>query len=87
MLKITVSLQVLIANEMFAANKACGIDGSNESIEKCGKLSKTRKLSKFQKLVKARKELSKSRNLPNFNAQKNRPSFLTLNARTAFNYL
>ena len=62
-------------------------------IEKCGKssksqkLSKTGKLSKFQKSAKSGKELSKSENLPNFDAKENGPSFLTPNARTAFDHL
>ena len=105
MLKTTVSLQVLAANEINS------IEGGDESIEKYGKLSiikkssksqkssktrklsksqklsKTGKLSKFQKLVKSRKELLKSKNLPNFNAKENKPSFLILDARTAFNHL
>ena len=72
---------------MLAANKTNGVKSSDELIEKCRKLSKTRKLPKFQKLAKSRKKLLKSGNLPNFNAKKNRPSFLILNTRTTFNYL
>ena len=85
--------QVLVANEVFAVNKIDSVEGGDESIEKCGKLSitgklsKSQKLSKFRKSVKSRKKLSKSENLPNFNAKKNGPSFLTPNARTTFNYL
>ena len=45
MLKTTVSSQVLVANEVLAANEVDGIEGGDESIEKCGKLSKTEKLS------------------------------------------
>ena len=48
---------------------------------------KSRKLSKSQKLTKLRKKLSKSGNLPNFNAKKAGPSFLTSDAREAFNRL
>ena len=59
----------------------------SENLSKSQKLSKTRKLFKFQKLAKSRKKLSKSGNLFNFDAKKNGPSFLTSNARTAFNYL
>ena len=81
MLKTTVLLQV------FAADKVGGVEDDDKLIEKCGKLLKTRKLSKSQKLAKSRKELSKSENLPNFDAKKNKPSFLTLDTKTAFNYL
>ena len=44
MLKTIVSLQVLVANKMLAANEVDGIEGSDELIEKCEKLSKTGKL-------------------------------------------
>ena len=72
MLKTTVSLQVLVANKMIAANEVDGIEGGDELIEKSIKLSKTRKLSKSKKLKskkssKSRKskseKTSKSRNL------------------------
>ena len=53
------SSQVLIANEVFATNKFNGIEGSNELIEKCEKLLKTRKLSKSGNLKS--KSLSKSK--------------------------
>ena len=86
-LKTTILLYVLIANEVLAINKIGNIKGGDELIEKCGKLSKTRKLSKFQKSAKSKKKLSKRRNLPNFNAKKNGPSFLTPNAKMAFNHL
>ena len=43
---ITMSSQVLVANEIFATNEVGGIEGDDESIEKYGKSSKTRKLSK-----------------------------------------
>ena len=46
MVKTTVSLQVLITNKILTANEVDGIEGGDKSIEKCGKLSKTRKLSK-----------------------------------------
>ena len=68
MLKTTVSSQVLVINEMLAANEVYGIEGGDESIKKCGKLSKTRKLSKSPKLSKSRKskseKTSKSWNSP-----------------------
>ena len=87
MLKTTVSSQVLIDNKMLATNEIGGVKGGNKSIKKCEKLSKTRKLSKSRKLAKSKKELSKSGNLSNFEAKKNGPSFLTPNAKTAFNHL
>ena len=45
MLKTTVSSQVLVADEVLAADDVNGVKGSDESIEKCVKLSKTGKLS------------------------------------------
>ena len=56
-------------------------------IEKYRILSKTEKLFKSQKSAKLGKKLSKSRNLPYFNAKKNGPSFLIPNAKTVFNHL
>ena len=41
---------MLIANEVLAINEVGSIEGGDESIEKCGKLSKTRKLSKLKNL-------------------------------------
>ena len=78
---------MLVANEIFVINKVHNIESSDKSIKKCEKLSKTRKLFKSQKSAKSKKKLSKSRNLPNFNAKENGPSFWTLNAKTTFNYL
>ena len=46
MLKTTISSQMLVANEVLAANEVDGIEGGDKSIEKCGKLLKTGKLSK-----------------------------------------
>ena len=67
MQKTTVSSQVLVANKVFVANEVDGIEGDDESIEKCRKLSKTGKLFKSQKLSKLRKskseKMSKSQNL------------------------
>ena len=91
MLKTTVSSQVLVADEVFAADEVGGVKGGDESIEKCGKLSKTGKLSKSgnskgKKSAKSKKS-SKSGKSPNFNAIKAGPSFLTPEARAAFNRL
>ena len=60
---------MLVTNEVFAANKVGGIKGTDESIEKYGKLSKGLKLFKSRnlkdkKLAKFKKP-SKSRNLLN----------------------
>ena len=44
-------------------------------------------MTKSQKLAKSGKKLSKSGNLSNFNIKENRLSFLTTNARMAFNCL
>ena len=61
--------------------------GSGEEIARKSEKSKIKKLSKSQKSAKSRKKLSKSRNSPNFGTTKAGPSFLTPDARTAFNYL
>ena len=81
------SSQIFVANEVLATNEIDGIEGGDELIKKCGKLSKIGKLSKSQKLAKLRKKLSKSGNLPNFDAKENKPSFLTSDAKMAFNHL
>ena len=81
---------MLGANRVLAANKVGSIKGGNKLIEKLIDL-KTRKLFKLKKLRNRKStkfyKSSKSRNSPKFNAQKNRPSFLILKARAAFNYL
>ena len=85
MLKITISLQMLAADEL------CDIEGSVES--KCVKpkigRSETQKSATSQKLSKSRKlkKLSKSGNPSNFDATEARSSFLTPNIRTVFNCL
>ena len=91
MLKTIVLLQVLAADEMLVADEVDGVKGGGESIEKCGKLLKTGKLSKSgnskgKKLAKSKKP-SKSGNSPNFDAKEAGPSFLTPEARSAFNRL
>ena len=80
-------LQVLVANGILDTNEVDGVEGGDKLIEKYKKLSKTRKLFKSQKLAKSRKKLLKNKNLPHFDAKENGPSFLTLDARTAFNHL
>ena len=88
---------MLIVNEVLAANEIGGVEGSDELIEKGGKLLKTEKLSKGLKLSKSgnskgtksakSKKLLKSRNSSNFDTKKVGPSFLTFKARVAFNHL
>ena len=55
-------------------------------LSKSGK-SKSEKMSKSQNSAKLGKKLSKNKNSTNFNATEDRPKFLTLNAKTAFNRL
>ena len=81
------SSQVFIINKILTTNKVDGIKGNDELIKKCGELLKIRKLSKSQKLAKLKNDLSKSRNLSNFNTKKNRSNFLISNTRIAFNCL
>ena len=86
-------LQMLVANEVLAINIIGGIEDSNELIKKSRKLLKIRKLLKGQKLSKSQKsaklgkKLSKSGNLPKFDAKKNRLNFLTPKAKTTLDYL
>ena len=71
------------------------IDGfGGEKYAKKSEKSKGQKLTKFRKLSKSEiskseksKKSSKSRNSSNFDATKTGPSFLTPDARMAFNYL
>ena len=44
-------------------------------------------MSKSRKSAKSRKKSSQSRNLPNFNTKKNKPSFLTPDTKTTFKHL
>ena len=52
-LKITVSSQVFADNEVLATDEVGVVKGGDESIEKCGKLLKTRELSNNLKLSKS----------------------------------
>ena len=73
------------------SNNEVGFD--NDSIEYTNKLkkSKSQNLAKFQKLSKSKKlkseKLLKDKNLPHFNITEAGSSFLTFDARTAFNCL
>ena len=96
--QVLVADEVLAADEVDGVE---GGDESIEKcgkLSKTGKLSKSQKLSKSGKsksektskswnLAKSGKKLSKSGNSTNFDATKDRPKFLTLDARTAFNRL
>ena len=71
-----------------------GVGGSSEEFAKKSEKLKGQNLAKFQKLSKSEKskgeklkKLSKSRNLLKFNAMEAGLSFLTLDAREAFNRL
>ena len=94
MLKTIMSLQVIAANELlsvrvFAADKTGNVEGGCRSKHvkpKVGR-SKNKKLFKSQKSAKSRKKLSETRNSPNFDAKNNELSFLTPEARAAFNCL
>ena len=89
--------QMLVVNAVLTANEVYSVEGNDELIKKCRRLSKTRKLFKSQKLskskklskspksAKSRKKLSKNRNLPRFNTKEKGSSFLTSDARTTFN--
>ena len=63
-----------------------GFGGGVEHVKKSEK-SKGQKTSKSRKLAKLGKNSSKSGNLPNFGATESGPSFLTPEARSAFNRL
>ena len=97
MLKTTMSLHVLAANKVLVSrvvaadeigNAGVG-DRSNEGLKhlepKPEKLAKSRN-SKGKKLAKSKK-LSKSGNSPNFGVTEPGPSFLTPEARLAYNRL
>ena len=103
MLKTIMSSQVLVANEVLsarvlAADEVGDVGDGNRSnnrskcVEpKTGKLVKSLKLSKSgnskdKKLAKSKKP-SKSGNSPNFDAKIARPSFLTPETKSTFNYL
>ena len=92
MLKTATLLERLTSEEVGNSEGGDGVDGGVKIVKKLGKL-KGQKTSKFQKLAKSRKlsksgkNSSKSGNLPNFGATKSGPSFLTPEARSAFNRL
>ena len=87
MLKTTMSLQILAANEV---GDIWGGDRYSDELKrmepKTRKMSKIQKLSKSQKLTKSKKP-SKSGNSPNFCATEPELSFLTPKTRSTFNRL
>ena len=102
MLKTTISSQMLAANEVLgarvlAADEVGSVggsggdelsDGSKRVEPKTGKSAKSRKLSKSGKSKGEKsKKPPKSGNSPNFGATGSGPSFLTPEARSAFNRL
>ena len=93
MLKTTISSQVLAANEVLgarvlAANEIGDVGGGDGSNDRSKHVEpKTGKTFKSRKLSKSGKNSSKSGNSPNFGATKSGPSFLTPEARSAFNRL
>ena len=58
---------------------------NDKKLVKKPRKSKGQKLAKSQKSAKSGKKLSKSGNLPKFDAKKAGPTFLISNARTTFN--
>ena len=86
-LKTTAPSERSTSKEVGDGEDGNGVDGGSVEIaKKSGKL-KCQKTSKSQKLSKSRKNSSKSGNSPNFGATESGPSFLTLEARSAFNRL
>ena len=84
MLKTILLLEKLTFEKLeISDNEVSKIGISSDGIKH---IRKSKKL-KAQKLSKSGKKLQKNRNLPNFNAKKIGPNFLTFNIRKAFNYL
>ena len=83
MLKTTVSSQVFVADKVLAADEVGGIEGGDESIEKCRKLSKTGKLSKSGN--SKGKTLFKSKN-PRFIGTTEEHNFFTSDTKTDFRF-
>ena len=92
MLKTTMSSQVLAANEVGSiGGGGDGLSDGPKRVEPKTGRSESQKLSKSgnlegKKSAKSKKP-SKSRNSPNFDAKKTGSSFLTSDAREAFNHL
>ena len=74
--------------EVSDGKDADGVGSNNVEFARKSRKSKGQKLAKSQKSKGEKlKKSPKSRNLPNFNATEAEPSFLTSDAKTAFNYL
>ena len=78
---------MLTSEEVGDGKGGDGVDGSDVEIIKKSEKLKGQKMSKSRKLSKSGRNSSKSGNLPNFNAIKSGPSFLTHEARSIFNHL
>ena len=92
MLKTATPLKKSTSEEVNDGESSDGVGGVKIA-KKSGKL-KGQKMAKSQKLSKSGKSkdeklknLSKSGNSPNFDAKNSRPSFLTPESRSTFNYL
>ena len=87
MLKTAAPLEKSISEKVGDGEGGNGVNGGGVEIaKKSGKL-KGQKTSKSQKSSKSEKNLSKSGNLSNFGTTESGPSFLTSEARSAFNRL
>ena len=95
LLQLLTAIDVL-GVKVLAANEVVDVEYSDQSkrIKSKTRISKSQNLAKSRKLSKSRKSKgekskkpSKSGNLPNFNAPKAGPSFLTPGAKEAFNRL
>ena len=92
-LKIVAPLEKSTSEEIGDDKSGDGVDGGGVEIAKMSEKSKGQKTSKSQKSAKSQKSfklgknLSKNGNSPNFGATETGPSFLTLEARSAFNHL
>ena len=87
MLKTVAPPERLTSEEIVDGEGGDGIDGGGVETTKKSRKLKGQKTFKFRKSSKLGKNLSKSGNSPNFGAIESRPSFLTPEAKSAFNRL
>ena len=94
-----ITVNEVLGAKVLAVNEVDDNEGGDESSDGSKRVkpkiwrSESQKSAKSRKLSKSRKSKgekskkpSKSRNLPNVNAKDSGPSFLSLEARSAFNY-
>ena len=88
------NVRVLVANEIVDVRSIDRLSDGSKRVEPKTRRSKSQKSAKSQKLFKSRiskgeklKKPSKNRNSPNFDAKNSGPSFVTPEARSAFNRL